>query len=624
MFVAIQDAGIYFSSGAELKSGDVLTLGASPGRDSLHLTLNGEQGMASPVAADSKSGIDRAMNGSQVRFDSGSGSGGDACHFLLGEMDLARLNDEGFHRVQATAVAELLAARGIRTTPRPFPPCPASSIASSSCNEGPAAMLSKSSAASAVLSTRPPPPAYILDLCGAWGLAGLMVAQLETDGGRPATRVLALCSDGEEEAATAMNALARENGLGPDRYLATAQSLVELTFDREELGGKADHGTDQRKGGVASGSASGDGRCGISRGCRSKRDTTTCCGKSLGDCSCWPGPPQPCGYEAASTTNNRLDWSIVMASSIVEGSGLLRQGALGDLELCRRLFCNRGRRDDSRIRSSVGTSAGFVPGSIEVVCRGLQRASLLSEYRVLQVPASDGDTEKCCRCCRVDVTPVNAFGVRNFRELDLSAATVAATARSNVIPSAAPAQITKGQGNGGMCKDARDHVGGQRHSSSVNASEVADEGGDDEAEEEAFLTEAIVCYDIVLDDVRAGPDGCFPRRSSRLRVDRDGTLHAIAYWYRQRLAESEESSSPTGRGVMLDTGPDGAVRRGHDSTNGDKCTRGFSHFRQAAMLLDKPTVVMAGQWIDVSVFCTTSQGVVIQTLGVYRDGMDVV
>ena len=498
-----QDAGIYFASGMPLQEGGEVALEASVGRDRLRLALNGQEAVVvqPPTVAED------ASKQSRSRASGDADKGPDAVRgpCLVGEMDMARLNDGSFHEAHAHAVARALVAQGVcirmprRLTPGVLPT---------------SAQLSRSKTATAPSS---PPPARVIDLCGTWGLAGLLVAQLERFDNEPAASVLAVTES--PQAAAVLNALAAENGLGPDRYLATADRLVDIV--------------------------------------RSSRGAIT--SVENGD----PGEA-PRGMAADGATTSRylpgqqgagsLTWSVVMASSLVEGSGLLKQGGLEDLELCQRFMCGDGRHGVGASRPTV-----FVPGSIAIVCRGLQRASLLSENRV---------RPECC--AGVDVSPINSFGVANFRELDLSAATGSKNDSYRFARTEGPRE--KNQAPSGFRR-----------------------------EDEAFLTEPVVCYELDLAGVRAGRDGCLQRRTTRLRVERDGTLHAVAYWYRQRLFGETE----------IDTGPCTA-----SPVHGAGRASTPSHFRQAAVLLDCPVDVKEGQCIDLVVFCNTSQGAVVQVLGV--------
>lgn len=504
-----------------------MALAAAAGRDRLHIAVNGDEGVVdSSTASRSNQRVigdgDDAEGGADDRI---SGP------FLVGEMDLARLNDNAFHSAYATAVAEALLAQGVDTglciSPSSTPPVP---LVSNGAQSTPAAPKLAAAPVSAFLSgspSTPPSPAYILDLCGAWGLAGLLVAQLEGSDGAPATRVLALVEG--EEAAAALNALAKENGLGPDRYVAAAAGLVNLVSRGGVFGGPNGRGLNL----------------------------------DVDDCLKSWGRAHPCP----------VPWSVVMATSLTEGSGLLKQGVLGDLEMCRRFIC--AADSDSDAENRVSTT--FVPGFLEVVCQGLQRPSLLLENWV----QSDS-------CCGVDVGPVNSFGVENFRELDLSAA--------------APS---------GSGEEKRRNGNNDVQQVGPPSPELLERGHEDEA----FLTAPVVCYDVDLADVRAGPDGCLQRRCSRLRVQRDGTLHALSYWFRQHLRPmgSREDAA------VLDTGPHvtaGASDNGKSFRSSGTPSEGPSHFRQAAVLLSKPAAVTVGQYIDLSVFCHTSQGVIVQVVGI--------
>lgn len=503
-----------------------MALAAAAGRDRLHLTVNGEEGVVGSYSA-SRSSERAICDGGDAEGGANDRIGGP---FLVGEMDLARLNDNAFHSAYATAVAEALLAQGDDTglciSPSNTPPIP---LVSAGAQSTPAAPKLADAPVSALLSdspSTPPSPAYVLDLCGAWGVAGLLVAQLEGSDGAPATRVLALVEG--EEAAAALNALAKENGLGPDRYVAAATGLVDLAS----------------RGGIFGGP---NGR-----------------GLNLDDGDClksWGGT-HPCP----------VPWSVVMATSLTEGSGLLKQGVLGDLEMCRRFICAADSDSDAENRASTT----FVPGSLEVVCQGLQRASLLLENWV----QSDS-------CCGVDVGPVNSFGVENFRELDLSAA----------APSGSGEEKYRSGNN-------------ESQQVSPPSPELIERGHEDEA----FLTAPVVCYDVDLADVRAGPDGCLQRRRSRLRVQRDGTLHALSYWFRQHLRPMGSRDA-----AVLDTGPHvtaGVSYDGESFRSSGIPSEGPSHFRQAAVLLSKPAAVTVGQYIDLSVFCHTSQGVIVQVVGI--------
>lgn len=509
----VQDAGIYFASGESVREGTKLRFEASAGLDRLRFGINGQEGfLGDSVSAGSKQSgsTNQGASGTDGRSSTGGGP------VFVGEMDLARLNDSRFHSSHANAVAQALAAQGVG------PRTPGSA---STSDQSPL-----SSSLQVLPPPPPPPPAFVLDLCGAWGVAGLLVAQLEggagPDASPPPTRVLAVAET--EEAAAALNAIARENGLGPDRYVATADKLVDLASRGRVVVEAA--------GSNGQGSRSGNDRDRAGRG--------------------WPGRGSGSG------------WSVVMASSVVEGSGLLKQGALGDLELARRFI------------SISGDNGGvaFVPGRLEVVCQGLQRASLFSENKVR------GD------CCGVDVGAVNAFSVESFRELDLSAAAPCNSSSNGAGSSVAAAGVRAGKiddstrGFGASYDGKKDH---------------ADD--EEQEEEEAFLTEPTVCYDLDLASLRAGPDGCLERRLASLRVERAGTLHAVAYWYRQSLG-------PT---VVLHTRP-APIVSGVDH----ECASPSSHFRQAAFLLKQPIAVEAGQRLDLRVFCNTSKGFVVQVLGV--------
>lgn len=704
---------MYFANGVDLQEGADATLRASAGRDRLHLTLDGNEGISKsvdtganapphlakpsrPKCSTSGSQIMRGSSPEAVGADNDDGHGE---HFFLGEMDLARLNDQTFHESYATAVARVLATtqgmnastacamRPSQSTPHFAPlagplvsPLPngkgsppqitadnpvAAPLAVTTFTGEPspfAAATSTNAAGSAGVPTAgalvspPASPSYVLDLYGAWSLAGLLVAQLELEGGGPATKVLALCGDGEVEIAAAMNALARANGLESDRYVALAVGLIEFaSWVAEEVDSEGDPsnpgdtaaspvttrtGRDVSNDSSSAGSLVSDVKASA---------LGSCCGRGPRNCRCWPRRRR-CGRtkqnrasapeDRGSSEHDGREWSVVLASSVVEGSGLLRQGVLGDLELCRRFIC--AGDSDSAIGDdcgenrngdgSGGRGAAFLPGSLEVVCQGLQRASLLAENRVLSTPSSaSSEQRECGRCCGVDVTPVNAFGVANFRELDLSrAADAAASATLDGIPVDFTADISI------LAGKTNDHASLQNTQNSAETCGISDAVDHDcdkrermqpEEEEEVFLTKPAVTYKLNLSDVRAGVDGCTPRRSAHLPVARRGTLHAIAYWYRQRLVEPhsdgvEGSKSSSVGASVVDTGPVHTEVR-HAGDEGDHtlhCSReGFSHFRQAALLLDEPVAVDAGQVVDLSVFCTTSQGVVIQVLGI-RDG----
>lgn len=544
-----KDAGIYFSSGTQLLEGGEVALAAAAGRDRLHLTVNGEEGIVGSASYSNSNeravGDDGEAEGGVLDGRIGNSGG----PFMVGEMDLARLNDSLFHRAYATAVAEVLLAQGLETgvstSPSKRPPV---LLASAGARPTP---TPRKSAATPVSSTSlsaapsaPPSPACVLDLCGAWGLAGLLVAQLEGRDGTPATRVLALAED--EEAAAALNALARENGLGPDRYVAAEGGLVDLVSNGGIFGGPSSAGLNVS-------------------------DNSDC-------------------LNSWGRAHNAPDArSVVMTTSLVEGSGLLKQGVLGDLELCRRLFC---ADSDSVAEKSAATSTTFVPGSLEVVCRGLQRAALLLENCV----QSDS-------CCGVDVSAVNSFGVENFRELDLSAA--------------APSGYGAEKRDSSSSSVNNDDDDDKQQVSPPSPETFVECGPDDEA----FLTAPVVCYDVDLANVRAGPDGCLKRRCTRLRVERNGTLHALSYWYRQHLRPTDSGEDA----AVIDTGPCMAAAGANDDEQSSRSharvpSQGrFSHFRQAAVLLSKPAAVTVGQYIDLSVFCNTSQGVVIQVLGISEE-----
>lgn len=478
-----------------MSEGSELGFRASAGLDRLHFTLDGQEGFAA----------DSVLAGRTPSEGANSCNDGPV---FLGEMDLARLNDGDFHLSHARAVAQALSEQGVMVSMPPH-------LFQGEASESVRAPTSAQAA--------PPPPAFVLDLCGAWGIAGLLVAQLEHQAGEgPATRVLAVAES--EEAAANLNAIARENSLGPDRYVATADRLIDLA----SRGGVVEASPAES----VNGSNSSGGDNNATRGGAAENARKTQHG--------WPGH------------GSELGWAVVMASSVVEGSGLLKQGGLGDLELSRQFTSHGGRNV-------------FVPGRLEVVCQGLQRGSLFSENRV---QSKD--------CCGVDVHPVNAFSVATFRELDLSAATPCGGG------SAATAAAAAGAGKAVGCGEDGDTRRGSR-------------SWHDEGDEEAFLTAPLVCYELDLARVQSGPDGCLERRLVDLRVERAGTLHAIAYWYRQSL----------GPAVVLDTRP---------QTNALSCSS--SHFRQAAVLLKEPMAVTAGQWLNMCVFCNTSKGFVVQVLGV--------
>ena len=509
-----------------------MALGAAAGRDRLHFTLHCDEGAVVDSTAGWTAREDAVGNGSG---NSKGNAVGDYCGpCLLGEMDLARLNDGQFHLAHATAVVEALVARGVETGISRS--CRSHASNNDSSRQRPVA----SSAGMVPVETAaaPPPPAFILDLCGAWGVAGLLVAQLERRDGSPATRVLAVAEG--EDAAAKLNALAEENGLGPDRYLATSDKLVEF-MSRGAVAARAESVSGDPT------NASGDGVC---------LETV-----SDGRNNCWPG------------RDNGLEWTVVMGSSLVEGSGLLKQGGLGDLEFCRRFI------HDGAGVAEASPRATFVPGHCEVICQGLQRASLVLENKVQH------DS-----CCGVDVEPVNAFSVATFRELDLSAA-----ARSESSAGA------EGSGDVGTMQ----HNFCDRETTTRVFNRCLNE------REEAFLTPPTVCYNLDLTNVQAGPDGCLQRRPARLHVRRDGTLHAIAYWYRQHL---EPAAAGPGKCAarILDTGPTPSPSAGDDWSS--------SHFRQAAVLLKEPIAVTAGQCIHLSVFCNTSKGVVVEVSGITDSG----
>lgn len=498
-----------------MSEGNELGFGASAGLDRLHFTLGGQEGFAadSVFAGRTQSeGENRSLGASDDKSElttNGSDRGANGGPVFLGEMDLARLNDESFHFSHASAVAQALAEQGVIVS---MPPHVSQGKASTSAR-----------APSTQVAPPPPPPAFVLDLCGAWGVSGLLVAQLEHQAGRgPATRVLAVAET--EEAAAVLNSIARENGLGPDRYLATADRLIDLASRGRVV---------EASSGESANSTSGGHNTTSDRAIDGDRKQYS-----------WPG------------RGSELGWAVVMASSVVEGSGLLKQGALGDLELSRQFTSGGGKNT-------------LVPGRLEVVCQGLQRASLFSENRV----QSKG-------CCGVDVHPVNAFSVASFRELDLSAATPCGSGCS--------ARAAAGAGKAVGCEDGDAGQSIHSYHGPYHAKKV-------EGEEEAFLTAPLVCYELDLAHLQAGSDGCLERRLANLRVERTGMLHAIAYWYRQSLG-------PT---VLLDTRPEPSVL---------SCSN--SHFRQAAVLLKEPIAVKAGQCLNLCVFCNTSKGVVVQVLGV--------
>ena len=509
-----------------MSEGSALEFTASAGLDRLRFTLNGQEGFVddSVLAGRKQSeGGNRNLEASGARsgfLSDGSNISSDGEPFFLGEMDLARLNNGHFHVSYARAVAQALAEQGVTVS---MPP---------TVSKGKASISVRAPSSARVVPPPPPspPPAFVLDLCGAWGVAGLLVAQLEHQAGAgPATRVLAVAES--EEAAAVLNAIARENGLGPDRYTATADRLIDLAS----------------RGGVVEASQAESASKDIGG------DSTRSDGAVDRDREAygWPGRGSESG------------WAVVMASSVVEGSGLLKQGGLGDLELSRQFTCHEG--------DNV-----FVPGRLEVVCQGLQRASLFSENRV---QSKD--------CCGVDVHPVNAFSVATFRELDLSAATPCCGGSSETA-AAGTRKKTVG------CEDG-DTGQGNRSCHGISC-----HGEKDEGDEEVFLTSPLVCYELDLARLQAGVDGCLERRFVTLRVERAGTLHAIAYWYRQSL----------GTTVMLDTRPEPRSVLSSSS----------SHFRQAAVLLQEPVGVTAGQCLELCVFCNTSKGFVVQVLDVSEGG----
>lgn len=533
----MQDAGIYFLSGTGVSDGDEMALGAAAGRDRLYFTLHCDAG----AVVDSTAGWtarEHAVGNGSGKNSKGNAVGDYSGPCLLGEMDLARLNDRQFHLAHATAVAEALIARGVDTGISRS--CRSHASTSNSSRQRPVASSAGMAPVETSAAPPPPPPAFILDLCGAWGVAGLLVAQLERRDGSPATRVLAIAEG--EEAAAKLNALAEENGLGPDRYLATSDKLIEF-IARGAVAARVESASGDLT------DASGNGVC---------LETV-----SGGHNNCWPG------------RDNGLEWAVVMGSSLVEGSGLLKQGGLGDFELCRRFIHDVAGAADSSLRAT------FVPGHCEVICQGLQRASLVSENRVQR------DS-----CCGVDVEPVNAFSVATFRELDLSAA-----ARSDLSAGA--------EGSGGIGTMQHNFCGRETTTRAFNR--CPNEGGEAFLSQEAFLTPPTVCYNLDLANVQAGPDGCLQRRPARLHVRRDGTLHAIAYWYRQHLGPAAAGPGKCAAGI-LDTGPAPSPSAGDDWSS--------SHFRQAAVVLKEPIAVTAGQCIHLSVFCNTSKGVVVEVPGI--------
>lgn len=522
--------------------GDVAQLRVSAGRDRLHVDIYGGRGIG---PADG-----RVFHGDQAgEDDQGGPEGGIGRLFRVGEQDLARLNDEHFHRTYAMSVQEALPACGRVVSMRaPTGPRHAPTRSSVSRTPGSAGsstpislpMESPPGAGSTdmPLATSQTSPAHVLDLCGTWSVAGLLAARLARPDGTPATRVLALVEG--EEIALALNLLARENGLGRDRYLASPMCLDDLVARWVSARGSSD-------------------------GPRRSVDwfQLVAGAESAGN-GCDPGG------QAASDVSHDYGpgWCMVLAS-IVEGSGLLRQGALGDLELCRRFLC----------RGDGGLGASFLPASLDVICRGLQRASLVAENHV-------GGGGCRSRCPGVDVTPVNAFGVSNFRELDLSRA--------------AQAELL---GTGGAAVPSRPSAAADAVDGSRRGEIYPPDGGDDEV----FLTDECVCYELELGNIEMGPEGLLSRRSSVLRIARGGTLHAVAYWFRQRFGPS---GGFTGQ-RSIDTGP----RVGCDGDHG-----GPSHFRQAAIVLDEPMSVLEGQVVELDVFCTSSQGVVIQVTGISEGG----
>lgn len=534
----------------ELGAGRFVALDASVARDRLCFDVG--------IDADTRSGDTPSDQIPRRNGDSGDEENDDMSDqsLQLGEQDLARLNDDGFHSVFAMAVKRVLDKHRLET----LAPAPGrtSHIPTLSCPQGRASRkiehvtsVSQSRSADHSLpesgqsndaesGSSPVPRPFVLSLCGAWSVSGLLIAQLGHEDGALAPRVLALVDD--EEAAGALNALARENGIGPGSFLASSESLANL---------------------VSGGSLS---RRGLGRE------------ESVADwfqLACGGVGREP--HDSADPVDDespRCGGRLLVLASIVEGSGLLRQGGLGDLELCRR-FLGTGRQGED-----CGASrAEFLPGSLDIVCCGLQKASLLTENRVFP-------DDNYGRYMGVDLSPLNSFGVRNFRELDLSRA------------SQTTSQIARGSESRESDQGEVKNTEGARVSLAI---------GSRQEEVEAFLTDAEVCYELDLGGIEAGMDSCLPRRSARLRIRRNGVLHAIAYWFRQRfrtLADSQED-------FVVDTGP---------SVETEDSSSTSSHFRRAAVLLHEPLVVTEGQIVDLVVFCTLSQGVVFEILGVVAGG----
>ncbi|CAN0129684.1 unnamed protein product [Discosporangium mesarthrocarpum] len=135
-----------------------------------------------------------------------------------------------------------------------------------------------------------------------------------------------------------------------------------------------------------------------------------------------------------------------------------------------------------------------------------------------------------------------------------------------------------------------------------------------------MLTLPVPCYALDFKSTfsipRAGAgahsSGGFPPKESTLPVTRDGTLHAVAFWFRARL---DDGIGASGEGLWVG---EGGVGEGHTAQildTGPNNHSGDSNFRQAAVLLDRPMAVRKGQEVVVAVTCTLSQGAVVRVNG---------
>ncbi|CAM9175374.1 unnamed protein product [Choristocarpus tenellus] len=527
------DSGIYFSSGIMLREGETAILESSASADRLQFYLKSEAGSSilkpgPPLYAGKCNGRDGEIK------DKHEGDVVNKDEYLLGEMDMARLNDDTFHKVNADGVERALrTCFCFRSEMRTGPSTNPKTLEPAGLALHPVNALHK-----APMST----PLGVLDLCGSWCLAGILVAHRSKTEGGCTVRVLAL-ADGPATA-LALNALAAKNGVGCDQYWATTASIVEISAAAITTPSYEDCSYCLQE------SASMCSDCG---GCCHRPE-------GLG----WYGGRD--GRVAGSWTG----WSVVMAPSLVDGSGLLRQGILGDLEFCRRFLVTGGVKqaeDAGRAMTCTAESqhSCFVPISLEVVCQGIQQKSLLSENQVF---AGWG-------CCGVDISPVNNFGVNTFRELDL----------------------TRKIENPRYCQGGK--IGENTPLCPIDGQGERVVAGEDE---EVALTEPTTCYVLNIAEVCAGADGCLPLREESVPVCRDGTLHGVAFWFKMKLGEADTGVSG-GKCLLLNTGSGG---EGNNK----------SHFRQAAVLLEKPVYVQRGQRVEVTLFCTLNQGVTVKIRGV--------